>query len=118
MKTAGLDRVNLIQMSYYYPKKGRDESSKIDNGFNNDYLLHMATLHKEVCVGTAAIYPARKAPDRLMTEMAGKRGRAFRVYPGLERGLPPNARPRGAWLNADGYAVIVAAGATNTPAIS
>ncbi len=100
----GVDRFNLIQMSFY--------------GFNNDYLLHMTTLHKDRCVATAVIDPAGRAPDRLMTEMGKQRVRAFRIYPGLERGIKPNEGSGADWLTADGYAVLFAAAARNNQAIS
>ncbi len=100
----GVNRINLIQMSFY--------------GFNNDYLLHVIALHKDVFVGTAVIDPAGKAPDRLMTEMAKQGVRAFRIYPGLERGIKPNAGKGERWLQADGYARMLAAAARNNQALS
>jgi predicted TIM-barrel fold metal-dependent hydrolase len=103
-RPAGVDRINLIQMSYY--------------GFDNDYMLHMISLHKGVFVGTAVIDPAGRAPDRLMTELAKQQVRAFRVYPGLERSIKPNEGTGEGWLKADGYAKMFAAGAKNNQAIS
>jgi predicted TIM-barrel fold metal-dependent hydrolase len=100
----GVARVNLIQMSWY--------------GFANDYMLHMVTLHKEVFVGTAVIDPAGRAPDTLMTEMAKQRVRAFRIYPGLERGTKPNEGSGENWLQAEGYGKMFAAGARNNQALS
>jgi hypothetical protein len=37
-KKAGVDRIVLIQMSYYYPK---DLSSRTGSGFDNRYMLDM-----------------------------------------------------------------------------
>ena len=103
-KTAGVDRVNLIQMSYY--------------GFDNSYMLDMLALHKDVFVGTAVIDPGGEAPDKLMTELAKQRVRAFRIYPGLERRTKPNVGPGDGWLKADGYDRMFAAGAKNNQAMS
>jgi len=95
---AGVDRINLIQMSYY--------------GFDNSYMLDMMALYKDAFVGTAVIDPLGDAPDKLMTELARKRVRAFRIYPDLGK-LPP-AR----WLEPAGYARMFAAGAKNNQAMS
>jgi predicted TIM-barrel fold metal-dependent hydrolase len=97
-KPAGVDRINLIQMSFY--------------GFDNRYMLDMMALYKEVFVGTAVIDPLAGAPDRLMTELAPKRVRAFRIHPRLSK-LPP-AR----WLEPSGYVTMFAAGAKNNQAMS
>ncbi len=100
----GVSRINLIQMSF--------------NGFANDYMLHMIALHKDMFVGTAVIDPSGKAPDRLMTEMARQGVRAFRIYPGLERGIKANAGTGERWLQADGYSTMFAAGVRNNQALS
>src|SRR5437660_11888679 len=73
-KPAGVDRINLIQMSFY--------------GFDNRYMLDMMALYPEVFVGTAVIDPLADAPDKLMTELSRKRVRAFRIPPNLSK-LPP-----------------------------
>jgi predicted TIM-barrel fold metal-dependent hydrolase len=103
-KPAGVDRINLIQMSFY--------------GFDNKYMLDMIALYPEELVGTAVIDPAAREPDRLMTDLARKKVRAFRIYPGLERGIKPNTGPGEKWLEADGYARMFAAGAKNNQALS
>lgn len=103
-KPAGVDRINLIQMSYY--------------GFDNSYMLDMIALHKDVFCGTAVIDPNADAPDRLMSELAKKRVRAFRIYPGLERGIKPNNGKGENWLRAAGYDKMFAAAAKNNQAIS
>src|SRR5262245_21855242 len=108
-KPAGVDRVVLIQMSCYYPK---DLSSKIVNGFDNRYMLDMMALHPDVFAGTAVIDPLADAPDRLMTELAKKRVRAFRILPRLSK------QPSAKWLEPPGYQAMFAAGAKNNQAMS
>jgi predicted TIM-barrel fold metal-dependent hydrolase len=103
-KPNGVTRINLIQMSFY--------------GFDNNYMLHMIALHKGTFAGTAVIDPAGREPDRLMTELAGQGVRAFRIYPGLERGTKPNQGPGEGWLRAEGYDKMFAAGGKNNQAIS
>src|ERR1700688_2385559 len=68
-KPAGVDRIVLIQMSYYYPREPAKEKG---NGFDNRYMLDMIALHEDVFVGTAVIDPLAEAPDRQMTELARK----------------------------------------------
>jgi predicted TIM-barrel fold metal-dependent hydrolase len=97
-RPAGVDRINLIQMSFY--------------GFDNRYMLDMMALHPEVFVGTAVIDPLADAPDKLMTELSKKRVRAFRIHPNLSK-LPP-AR----WLEPAGYSRMFETGATNNQAMS
>src|SRR5438876_529562 len=62
-KAAGVDRVNLIQMSFYCPK---DTSRRMVDGFDNRYMLDMMALHKGTFVGTAIIDPQGQAPTALM----------------------------------------------------
>src|SRR5919199_6586767 len=57
-KPAGVDRINLIQMSFY--------------GFDNRYMLDMMALHRDVFVGTAVVDPRGEAPERQMGELAAK----------------------------------------------
>ncbi len=102
-KPAGVERVNLIQMSFY--------------GFDNSYMLDMIGLRKNVFCGTAVIDPNGDAPDRLMGELAKKGVRAFRIYPGLERGIKPNEGKGENWLRAAGYDKMFAAAAKNNQAI-
>jgi predicted TIM-barrel fold metal-dependent hydrolase len=97
-KTAGVDRLNLIQMSYY--------------GFDNSYMLDMIALHKDVFVGTAVIDPLGNDPAQLMTELAKKRVRAFRILPKLSKVAVEK------WLEPAGYAKMFAAGAKNNQAMS
>jgi predicted TIM-barrel fold metal-dependent hydrolase len=97
-KTAGVDRVNLIQMSYY--------------GFDNSYMFDMIALHKDVFCGTAVIDPLADTPDKLMGELAKKRVRAFRILPKLSQVAVEK------WLEPPGYAKMFAAGAANNQAMS
>jgi predicted TIM-barrel fold metal-dependent hydrolase len=97
-RPAGVDRVNLIQMSFY--------------GFDNRYLVDMIALYPGVFVGTAVIDPLAEAPDRLMSDLGKKGVRAFRIHPGLSQ--QPGAR----WLSPEGYEAMFAAGARNRQALS
>lgn len=97
-RAAGVNRVNLIQMSFY--------------GFDNNYMTDMIAVHKGAFAGTAVIDPLADAPDNVMAEMAKKGVRAFRILPKLSK-LPP-AR----WLQPAGYAKMFAQGAKNNQAMS
>jgi predicted TIM-barrel fold metal-dependent hydrolase len=97
-RPAGVDRINLIQMSFY--------------GFDNRYLLDMIAMHKGVFVGTAVIDPQAKDVARQMTDLAGRGVRAFRIHPRLS-GLPP-AR----WLQPEGYRRMFAQAAKTNQAMS
>jgi predicted TIM-barrel fold metal-dependent hydrolase len=108
-KAAGVDRVNLIQMSYYYPK---DLSSKIVDGFDNRYMLDMMATYPDTFVGTAVVDPHADAPDTLMGELAKKKVRAFRIHPALSK------EPPAKWLQPAGYEKMFAAGAKNNQAMS
>ena len=108
-KPAGVDRIVLIQMSYYHP---RDQSSKIVDGFDNSYMLDMITMHKDVFAGTAVIDPHAREPERLMGQLAKKKVRAFRIHPKLSK------QPAEKWLQPEGYGRMFAAGARNNQAMS
>jgi predicted TIM-barrel fold metal-dependent hydrolase len=97
-KPADVDRINLIQMSFY--------------GFDNRYMLDMIALYKEVFVGTAVIDPHAADPDQLMAELAKKRVRAFRIHPRLSK-QPPER-----WLEPAGYQTLFSAGAKHNQAMS
>jgi predicted TIM-barrel fold metal-dependent hydrolase len=97
-KPAGVDRINLIQMSYY--------------GFDNQYMIDMMALHPDVFVGTAVIDPHTDAPEKLMAELAKKKVRAFRIHPSLSK------QPAEKWLQPAGYERMFAAGAKNNQAMS
>jgi predicted TIM-barrel fold metal-dependent hydrolase len=98
MKPAGVDRVNLIQMSFY--------------GFDNSYMLDMIALHKGVFAGTAVLDPEAAGCDRLMTDLAKKGVRAFRIYPKLTRA------PIKSWLEPAGYQKMFAQAGRNNQALS
>jgi predicted TIM-barrel fold metal-dependent hydrolase len=108
-KAVGVDRINLIQMSYYYPK---GESGEKPDRFDNQYMLDMIALYPDVFVGTAVIDPHADAPDRQMTELAKQKVRAFRIHPGLSK------QPLAKWLRPPGYDMMFAAGAKNNQALS
>ncbi len=97
-KPAGVDRINLIQMIWY--------------GYDNSYMLDMIALYPEVFVGTAVIDVFGSDPAGLMTELAKKKVRAFRIMPLYSR------QPVERWLQPEGYAKMFAAGATNNQALS
>src|SRR5713101_4630174 len=97
-KPAGVNRINLIQMSFY--------------GFDNRYMLDMMALYKDVFAGTAIIDPYSKTPEKEMTELAKKRVRAFRIHPRLSK------EPLAKWLRPAGFAKMFAAGAKNNQAMS
>jgi predicted TIM-barrel fold metal-dependent hydrolase len=114
-KPAGVDRIVLIQMSFYTPI---DKTSKKVNEFDNSYMLDMMALHKDVFSGTAVIDPSADDPGRLMGELAKKKVRAFRIYPGLERNVLPNTGKGDGWLRAAGYDKMFAAAGKNNQAMS
>lgn len=97
-KPAGVDRVNLIQMSFY--------------GFDNSYMLEMMRTYPKVFVGTAVIDPFGEDPAKLMGELAKKAVRAFRIHPKLSK------QPPAKWLEPEGYDKMFAAGAKNNQAMS
>ena len=97
-KPAGVERINLIQMSFY--------------GFDNSYMLDMMKLHEGVFSGTAVIDPLAKEPERQMGELAKKGVRAFRIHPMLSKEPPEK------WLRPEGYAKMFAAAAKNNQALS
>src|SRR5262245_36760558 len=77
----GVNRVHLIQMSYY---TSVGDFSRIDKVFDNSYMLDAIAAHKAVFTGTAVVDPARADVAWVMTELAKRGVRAFRIYPGLE----------------------------------
>lgn len=96
-KPAGVDRINLIQMSFY--------------GFDNSYMLDMIKLYPDVFVGTAVIDPHVDDPASRMADLAKKGVRAFRIHPRLSK-QPPDK-----WLRPDGYAKMFAAAVRNNQAL-
>ncbi len=97
-RPAGVDRINLIQMSYY--------------GFDNSFMLDMMALHKGVFAGTAVIDPEAAGVERLMSDLAKKGVRAFRIYPKLTKAAI------GKWLEPAGYQKMFAQAARNNQVMS
>jgi predicted TIM-barrel fold metal-dependent hydrolase len=97
-KPAGVDRINLIQMSFY--------------DTDNRYMLDMMALYPEVFVGTAIVDPLGKEPEQLMTQLAKKKVRAFRIQPKMSK------VPVERWLEPAGYSKMFDAGARNNQAMS
>ncbi len=97
-KPAKVDRINLIQMSFY--------------GFDNSYMLDMIALYKDVFVGTAVVDPLAEAPEKKMVELAKKKVRAFRIVPRLSK------QPPARWLEPAGYNKMFEAGAKHNLAMS
>ena len=97
-KPAGVNRVNLIQMSYY--------------GFDNRYMLDMIALYPEVFVGTAMVDPLGRDPARDMTDLARKSVRAFRIQPAMSK------QPIDKWLEPPGFSKMFDTAARNNQALS
>jgi len=86
---SGVDRVVLIQMSYY--------------GFANGYMLDAMQRFPTVFSGIAVIDPFAERPDREMQRLAALGVRGIRIRPG--------DRPIETWLDGDGYEHMWRAGA-------
>ncbi|MFL5338993.1 MAG: amidohydrolase family protein [Gemmataceae bacterium] len=97
-KPEGVDRVNLIQMSYY--------------GFDNRYILDMIALYPDAFVGTAIIDPLGADPAREMTELARQGIRAFRIQPAMSK------QPIDRWLEPVGFSKMFDMAARNNQALS
>ncbi len=97
-RPAGVDRINLIQMSYY--------------GFDNSYMLDMINSYKGVFVGTAIVDPLGTKPDAAMAALPKEKIRAFRILPAQSK------QPVEKWLQPPGFARMFAAGAKNNQAMS
>ena len=97
-KPAGVDRINLIQMSYY--------------GFDNRYMLDMIALYPDVFVGTAMVDPLGRDPARDMTDLARKSVRAFRIQPAMSK------QPIDKWLEPPGFSKMFDTAARNNQALS
>jgi predicted TIM-barrel fold metal-dependent hydrolase len=95
---AHVDRINLIQMSYYHT--------------DNSYMLDMIEKYPGTFVGTAIVDPLSPNPGAQMVELAKHKCRAFRIHPGLSK-QPPKS-----WLRPPGYENMFAAGSTHHLAMS
>lgn len=97
-KPAGVNRINLIQMSYY--------------GFDNSYMLDVMKQFEDVFVGTAIVDAKDPGVAKLMGEHAKQRVRAYRIQP------EPKKRPVAVWLQDPGCDRMFEAGAKNNQAMS
>jgi predicted TIM-barrel fold metal-dependent hydrolase len=81
MRPAGVDRVNLIQMSFY--------------GFDNSYMLDAIDQHPGTFVGTAIVDPFGADPAEEMVQLSKRKCHAFRIHPGITQ-QPPESwlRPK------------------------
>lgn len=87
-RPSGVERVNLIQMSYYE--------------FDNSYMLDMIAKYPERFVGTAIVDPLGADPGAAMRALAPKGVRAVRIQPHYSRrGLVD-------WLTPEGYRAMFA----------
>src|SRR5581483_10498390 len=86
--------------------------------FDNRYMLDMMAMYPDVFVGTAVIDPNAADVASTMAELAKKRVRAFRIYPGLDRNEQPNTAKGEGWLRGEGYGRMFAQGAKTNQAIS
>ncbi len=98
MRPAGVDRVNLIQMSYY--------------GFDNAYMLNCIDRYPGTFVGTAIVDPFGPDPAGEMARLAERHCRAFRIHPGITK-QPPQS-----WLRPEPMAKMFAAAAQRRLALS
>lgn len=85
-RPCGVERVNLIQMSYYE--------------FDNSYMLDMIQAFPGRFVGTAIVDPLAADPARAMRELKPKGVAAFRIQP-LYGKQPPKS-----WLQPAGYSAM------------
>jgi predicted TIM-barrel fold metal-dependent hydrolase len=97
-KPAGVDRINLIQMSFY--------------GTDNRYMLDMMAMYPEVFVGTAIVDPLGAEPEKEMAALAKKKVRAFRIHPALAK------QPPAKWLEPAGFSKMFDAAARTNLAMS
>ncbi|MFO1019928.1 MAG: amidohydrolase family protein [Planctomycetales bacterium] len=88
MKTAGVNRVVLIQMSFY--------------GYDNRYMTDMMGKYKGMFSGVAVIDQDGQNPEPEMLRLKQLGVRGFRIYP---KNLPPDR-----WLSSDGLRKMFALG--------
>ena len=92
-RPCGVDRVVLVQMSYYTT--------------DNSYMLQVMAEHPGTFAGIGIVDPAAPAPDREMVRLGERGVRGFRIYEGQPA----------AWLDGDGYERMFRAGAEHGLAI-
>lgn len=93
-RPCGVDRIVLIQMSYYR--------------FDNTYMLKALRDYKGIFSGIAIVDPAGEKPDAQMRELADQGVRGFRISP---------SGPVETWLDGDGYERMFRAGADQNLAL-
>lgn len=93
-KASGVDRVVLVQMSYYR--------------FDNSYMLDVMREYQGVFSGIAVIDPEAARPDDEMRRLAKEGVRGFRVYP---QGSVED------WMDGAGYERMLACGAEENLAV-
>ena len=94
-KPHGVDRVVLIQMSYYR--------------FDNSYMLDVIRKSPDVFRGVAIVDWNAAQPDKKMRELAKAGVRGFRIYPGKA--------PVANWLDGEGFAKMFQCGANDRLAL-
>lgn len=92
---SGVDRVVLVQMSYY--------------SCDNAYMLSVMDQYPGVFAGIAIVDSDGERPDEQMRQLAGRGVRGFRVS--------PKRTPPGDWLAGDGFERMFRAGAESQLAI-
>jgi predicted TIM-barrel fold metal-dependent hydrolase len=124
-KPSGVNRIVLIQMSFYTPA-GPGPFRGIVNGFDNSYMLDMMKLHRTqvagrdvpAFAGVAVIDHTRERPDIEMRQLLDRGVRGFRIYGGeWKDGRVTNAPDFEHWLAAPGYERMFAAAADTGQAI-
>jgi predicted TIM-barrel fold metal-dependent hydrolase len=95
MKPAGVNRVVLIQMSFY--------------GWDNSYMLDAIAAHPKMFSGVAVINQDQANPAAEMLKLKGQGVRGFRIY--------PQNRDFDRWLDTDGLRKMFAAGADHNLAM-
>jgi len=98
MRPCGVDRVNLIQMSFYR--------------FDNSYMLDAIERHPGVFVGTAIVDPFGANPAAEMVRLSRRKCYAFRIHRGLSQ-QPPRT-----WLRPEGMDKMFAAAAKHNLVMS
>lgn len=93
-KTSGVDRVVLVQMSYYR--------------YDNSYMLDVMRDYEGVFSGIAVIDPEAQRPDDEMRRLAKEGVRGFRVVP---------KGPVEQWMDGAGYERMLACGAEENLAL-
>jgi predicted TIM-barrel fold metal-dependent hydrolase len=94
-RPAGVDRIVLVQMSYYR--------------FDNSYMLEVMQDYRGTFSGIAIVDPQGKEPDREMRRLAERGVRGFRIAPW--------SNPVERWLDGEGYERMFRTGADENLAL-